>query len=243
MDQVAEILGKPFDAGFDETTLKIRRNLLIASSISAIAGLSDVRLDLTKPILGFSFKNLSDDVVRWSLVAVTSYLLLHFTWCVVEAFAYWRIRVTGTRLAFKTTGSFAAPEADYPDDPKQSSLYNWWLENSRSTLRSVTRSTEEFRKSVEKLHADPESGIKRLPSLETQRTRDVVSRLESISRSIQDLNKTLRNGRIEESLRRFDGWYRFFLKSQNLRWILIDVIAPIAIAIVGLVALTRAIIS
>jgi hypothetical protein len=55
--------------------------------------------------------------------------------------------------------------------------------------------------------------------------------------AIESMGKTLRSLRIPASLDRFDQAYRHFLTSQNVRWLLLDALLPIGMAILALILL------
>jgi hypothetical protein len=65
-------------------------------------------------------------------------------------------------------------------------------------------------------------------------TREDVVKLE---RSITVARDTFSESRIPVSLRRFDGWFHLFLRSQNLRWLIIELGVPILVGFCALVFL------
>lgn len=63
--------------------------------------------------------------------------------------------------------------------------------------------------------------------------------IADLKRSIDTVQKTLSDSRIPVSLKRFDGWFGFFLKSQNLRWLLIDALAPLLAGAIAIYLLLK----
>jgi hypothetical protein len=122
---VEKALGNPVAGDLPENALKVRRNLLAFGIISVVITLGGVKLDPTSSVLGFKFVGISENLILNTLLATNAYLLLHFMWYAFEGLLEWRLRVTGTRLAFLTGARYGSEHADYPNDPRQSTLYNW----------------------------------------------------------------------------------------------------------------------
>ena len=80
---------------------------------------------------GFSLSGLTDQLVRRGLAIWIMHLLAHFAWMAWEGLAEWRLRLTGTRVIAVTVGTFASEEADYPTDPRHSTLANWSPDRGR----------------------------------------------------------------------------------------------------------------
>jgi hypothetical protein len=55
-----------------------------------------------------------------------------------------------------------------------------------------------------------------------------------MGRKVEANTKAITDARIPTSLQRFDRWFEFFLRSQNLRWLLIEFLAPVGLAAVAL---------
>lgn len=107
--------------------------LLIGAAVADEAGDEEKRKAVEKVLGEPIFDDFSDNTlkIRRNLLVV-AYLVVHFGWNSITHFQQWRLRVTGTRLAFKTgrsPGLYLEDDerGDYPDDPRQSTLYTWWL--------------------------------------------------------------------------------------------------------------------
>jgi hypothetical protein len=98
-EAVFKVLGEPAFAEFSDNAWKIRTNLILASVISIAVVFGDLHIEPDSQILGLKFKGLTDAVLTNGLIAVVSYLLLHFVWTAIDALLEWRLRVTGTRVA------------------------------------------------------------------------------------------------------------------------------------------------
>lgn len=230
INAVETALGKPVLAEMPENALKVRRNLLIFGLISIFIALGEIKLNASSPILGFTFTGISDTLVRKALLVVNGYLLFHFFWYAFDSLLEWRLRVTGTRLAFLTGSSFGSEHCDYPDDPRQSTLYRWWLDQA-TRIGNFNKTTEDISKSVqewlERVEAFKNGGDSLNLSNAMNSLNQVKISLDKLKEQIELTEKTIDAKRIPCSLRRFDSWFSLFLRSQNLRWLLIDVLTPL----------------
>lgn len=232
MAAVDTALGKPVSGDLPENALKVRRNLLVFGLISIFMALGEIKLNPTSSILGFTFTGISDALVRNALLLTIGYLLIHFIWYAFDSLLEWRIRITGTRLAFLTGARFGDEHCDYPDDPRQSSLYTWWLDNAKrigSFTKTADEVSEHVKEWVERVDSFKQGG----DSLNLANAMSSLSRvqgsLDQLKRQVETTENVISSLRIPCSLRRFDSWFALFLRSQNLRWLLIDIFTPVII--------------
>ena len=238
---VAIALGEPIGLELPDNALRVRRNLLISSFIALVVAWGGVSISPSASVSGVTFNGLSNTTIRIALLSLTVYHLIHFAWYVYESFEGWRLRVTGTRLAFVTTGTFASEHADYPSDPRQSTLYYWWkAEGTRAN--NLGQIIEEIRARVataeselEQIKAErgPPSNLHVLMPILT----GIQTEAAKLLRSIEGLNKALDSDRIPVSLSRFDACFSRVLKSGNLRWIVLDVSSPLILGVMAIVTL------
>jgi hypothetical protein len=170
-------------------------------------------------------------VLTNGLIAITSYLLVHFLWSSLDALLEWRVRVTGTRVSFVTTGVFSSEHADYPKNPRQSTLYNWWLGEAKK-ITNISQRIQELDKGLAEWNARLESKFTEKPdamnilnaTASIANTREEIVKLQ---RAIKAASETIQDARIPCSLARFDRWFALFLRSQNLRWLLVEFLFPL----------------
>jgi hypothetical protein len=228
---VEKILGEPYMPDFSEEALKVRRNLLAVSLISIAGTIAGVRIAPDSPVFGFHLEHLNQAVIGKVVALVVGYMLIHFLWYVIDAFAGWRLRVTGTRVSFITAGTYGSADLDYPGDPRQSTLYNWWRSKRPAVaqlcedLPAIEASLNKVQTSLADLQAPPgvvDNSANVLRSLgEVRQSFDRLKQAIEASKSLEESPRML------VSLRRFDGWYSFWLRSQNLRWIVLDAGLPL----------------
>ena len=230
MKEVEKSLGEPVAADFSEYVRKLRGNLVFVSFLSISLIIGGLEIESTSSILGLKFKGLDNAAITSGLLILNGYMLVHFLWCSIDAFQEWGLRVTGTRLSFVTTAKLGSIHGDYPSDPRQSSLYNWWKDEA-GKIGSLADPITEI---VRKLEIW-ETEVKR--ALNAQGNTEVVSACNAINkvstdikqlqRSIVNASQTVESRRIPESLKRFDNRFQLFLRSQNLRWLLLELGLPI----------------
>ena len=241
VEAVELALGRPVGAELSENAAKVRRNLLVASFISIFLALGRVSLDPGSTILGFKFLGLNDELIRTGLSIVTAYLLIHFLWYVYEALLEWRLRVTGTRLAFVTTAKVASEHGDYPNDPRQSTLYSWWnyqarrIENISKRASAIDESMKVWEERLRTLYEErgKESNLHAIINIVSETRTAIID----LKRSVDHAQETLAAPRIPASLRRFDRWFGLFLRSENIRWLLVDALVPVLAGVSALVLL------
>ena len=240
---VEKVLKEPVAAQFSEQAWKIRNNLIVASTIALVMGLAQLQIHSDSTILGLRFTGLSDIVVRATLAVVIIYLLFHFIWAAWDSFLEWRLRITGTRSAFQTGAFFAPKHVDYPVDPRQSTLYNWWtmqhaaignLGKLASEMQATCRHWEAELKRLygDKVDCNNMSNV----ILQISQAREQAAEL---ARRVEANTKVMTDARIPVSLKRFDDWFELFLRSQNLRWFVVEFVAPVAFSGYTLYVLLR----
>lgn len=232
LDAVEKALGNPIDGDLSDNALKVRRNLLVFGMISIFITIGGVKLDPTSSVLGFKFSGVSETLITNALLAANVYFLLHFIWYAFEGLLEWRLRVTGTRLAFLTGSRYGSEHADYPDDPRQSTLYNWWLFNAKriGSFKVTADDLSDKIKTWQDKISPFQNGIDSPDFDNAMNTlNQAKAAVDKLSKQIETAEKTFTATRIPCSLGRFDGWFKLFLKSQNIRWLLIDILLPVAI--------------
>lgn len=239
--EVEKSLGEPVAADFSDYVRKLRGNLVFVSFISISLILGGLEIDPESSILGLKFKGLDNSSVMYGLLILNSYMLFHFLWCSFDAFQEWGMRVTGTRLSFITTARLSSESGDYPSDPRQTSLYHWWKDQS-AKIGSLTDPISEINNKLDKWEQEVKE------ALEAQDNPNAVNACMAINRVASDISKlkgsiettakALESPRIPESLKRFDNRFQLFLRSQNLRWLLLELGLPIVMGVVSVCLLT-----
>jgi hypothetical protein len=236
VENMNAVLGKPFSGDLPENALKIRRNLLIVSLIIMFLTFTGAAVDPESKFLGLSFSNLSVEDITSGLLILNVYLWIHFLWYAWEAIGEWRVRLTGTKVTFQTAASYADLGGDYPSDPRQSTLYNWWDTYARDIhlhddpLKEIRNAIPYFHEQLSALKENiSESDI---ASAKTTLT-SIDSKISKLQKQFEQVSKVLGSPRINASLERFDNWFYLILRIQSLRWIIIDVSFPVLIGLIA----------
>jgi len=236
---VEKALGEPVACELSTQGQRLRTNLIVLSVISIAIVLGDLRIGLDSSILGMKIVGLDDALVRNGLFWIVIYLTCHFSWSSWDSFQEWRLRITGTRVAFFTTGKFAGRIEDYPNDPRQSTLYNWWkteaikIGHIGNKAKEMDEKLSTCEEGLKKLIQDPQDSTNLNNALRA--TAEAREKISVLTNGINETKSLLDSQRIPASLKRFDRCFHLFLKSQNLRWLLFDLLIPI---ILGLIAIS-----
>jgi hypothetical protein len=228
-------LGEPVGFDISEAAAKIKRNLILVSSVVLVLIFGGVEAAPGVSIFGVSLTGVTSTKLMIGLSVVLFYSFAHYLWYCYELYSEWVIRLTGAKLGFVTSGTFGAEGMDYPSDPKQSTLYNWWLQQSQSLVdyKGIASKLDE---QVEKINLRIDDIINNEnPTANIAMTHQAIASLktsvEQIDTSIRTTEAILTQTRIPVSLARFDRRFGLLLKSQNMRIFLIEIALPIALAV------------
>jgi len=240
LEKVEKALGEPFATDFSDYVRKIRNGLIIISFISISLLLGEVQIDSDKSsFLGLKFDGLNNDLVIWVIFFLNAYMYVHFLWCSLDNFQEWSLRVTGTRLVHITTARLSSTSGDYPNDPRQSTLYNWWKEEAQKI--------SSLQEPIERIQADLKACEEQVKIALEGRDPNVVNICMSINQVSENINRlnssvekvsiVIKSERIPVSLKRFDARFKLFLRSQNFRWLVIELLFPLLLGAYALVLL------
>ncbi|VWX32815.1 conserved membrane hypothetical protein [Limnobacter sp. 130] len=237
--EVEEVLGAPINPELSEYAQKLRRNLLTFSAVYVFCWLTGVKLDPTSAFFGIKLIGLNEQQFSIGTMIINAYLLIHFGWYAWEAVMEWRIRLTGTKVAFQTGSTFGSEAADYPGEPRQSNLYFWWV-GTEKRLQRTKSAVDDFQVRLKAIENELVEQNEHSPTVDRsgliRNIGQVPSGLAEIRAHFDAIDRALNIGRVQESLKRFDGWFKLMLKSQNLRTISVDIALPLltGIAATGL---------
>ncbi|MCH7501112.1 MAG: hypothetical protein IH886_14100 [Nitrospinae bacterium] len=245
-NEVEKILGEPIFIEFSDYIRKIRTNLLIVSFLSLGIQFFGIEIDPHSTLFGLKFKGFNNDVMIQGLLIINIYVFIHFAACSIDSFKEWMVRITGTKVAHVTAGKMVSEEGDYPSDPRQSTLYNWWkgqagrIGNFKENLDSIEERLDEIATEIQN---NGEGNISQ------QNLNNVTHPISNIKNTLHDLqnrikvtNETFESTRIPVSLERFDQCYKSLLKTQNLRWLVIEFLFPLLVGSMAIVMLANKII-
>ena len=240
-EELEKTLGAPIGFGISDTAMKLRRNLLLTSVVVIILVLGEIQAGADFSLLGVKLTGVTPFKLMVGLAVMLGYNLVHFAWYCYEFYSEWAIRITGTKLGFVTGAKWASEGADYPDDPKQSSLYTWWLQEARSmgSYRDLLVKVEDGLKSLNGHIDELQRKDMSTAGSVSRSIQEVKSSLDQIKRSVESSEGVILSTRIPVSLERFDNRFRLLLNSQNIRIVLIEIGLPLAVSASSVVFLIR----
>ncbi len=216
---------------FTDYMRRVRTLLIVVSLISIALVEGGLSIDPSSSVLGVKFKDLSDELIKKALLITNIYLIIHFLWGGYDSWRELCARFTGSRVAFVTTGRFSSSHCDYPSDPRQSTLYNWWKDEA-SKISSLIEPLETTKSKLEEWEQRVNTSIlSNDPNLRSvvESFRSVQTDIEKVQKKIETVEKTLTDKRIPASLERFDNRFKLMLRSQNLRWLVLELTFPLII--------------
>lgn len=236
---VQKALGEPFGLEFKEPVIRMRTHLLICAVISIFIALLELRIKPDIAFFGVQFEGLTEKKILIALSAINIYLLIHFLWSSFDQYREWRIRRTGTMVAYidTTTHSFFGNEGlDFGDDARQSTLYRWWCQASYRMIplsKSIMESENELNAVTTKVMTELNKG--QTPDLAELQKNFISLRqqLSQIKTTLEDTKKTIESERIPASLSRFDESFKSLLSSQNARWLFLEWLFPLALGLMA----------
>lgn len=242
-DVMEAVLGKP--AGFDisEAAAKIRRNLILVSSVILALVFGGVESKPDFIIFGVSLVGVTSVKLMLGLFLVLIYTVLHYAWYVYELYSEWSVRLTGTNFAFNDVPRTRPDNSDYPVDPKQSSIYSWWIQEVSSygayseLLHAVEKYIEETRSRLNEIESGSNNSLDF--TIVHQSVGGLENTLSQVRYVLSSNEKLFLSDRIPVSLGRFDRRFRSLLRSQNLRVVLVEVALPFALALCALFSLVK----
>lgn len=226
--KISECLGEPYPLETSAYAEKLRKTLMISSSIALIFLFYDVEIDGNSSFFGIKFLGIDTQIFFVIFFIVISYHFVHFLWCSINSFTYWRIRLTGTIVKYQVQSGLIGDEydeADYPYDPKQASLYFWWSKTCEKVI--------DHQKVLDGLIPTLKKTLEEQP----ENTGQVLSEIRSIEESLNKTLEVVNSQRLRDSLKRFDNWFGLMLVTQGLRWLVLEVGLPLLVGLMTMILL------
>ena len=187
----------------DPSTIKVKRNVLITSTIIIIMITQDALLPKDFKVLGFKLSELSISDIYTVLVVFLTYSTAHHIWLSWDFHNSIKFKTTGMGIlnagGNNTIGGLISP---HTNDPNQSTIYTWW----QGYLKSSNDLCE------------------KINNLEPSNT----DYFNNLMRSSQEIKASTTY--IQTALPEFDKKLCCHMRSQFYRWLLLDVFAPLLLA-------------
>ncbi|WP_394561816.1 hypothetical protein [Aquipseudomonas alcaligenes] len=220
-------LGEPVGFEISDVALKVKRNVMLVSLVVIVLILGEIKAADKISIFGVSLVGVTPAKLMLGLSVVLIYSLAHYLWYCTDFWGEWSLRVTGVRVA-KGLVHLGDDSVEELADPKQSTLYTWWLSRAEN-ISAYSDLAEMIDTAIDEAVShlgkggDP-AGIEFIAS----KFSDVRMVLR---RDLVTFKGAVESNVIPMSLERFDRRFIFLLRSQNLRVLLADIILPIVLAL------------
>jgi hypothetical protein len=108
------------------------------------------------------------------------------------------------------------------------------LQEGVSEINNALHEVERLMESVKGSSLDRNSAT----AIETQLSQ-LQNPAQRIAQAFEACKRTMDSARIPVSLKRFDDWFRLFLRSQHWRWFIFNMLTPIFLSLVAIGLLAR----
>lgn len=199
----------------DNTAKLIRAQLFFLSISTILLAGSGITMTGDSSILGIKVSGLTRTHMLWILVLLLLYQTLHFLWASWESFCEWRLRQSALDAGGWGEGGIRIADKNQSLKIRQTTLYCFMTYVLESDLNNLYQ------------------------KISNLATHDNPRDLAGIEDSINKLRETLETSRIDDAIWRFDNFFRMFCKSQNWRWLILEMLLPIGLGVVAIVLSIR----
>jgi hypothetical protein len=223
--EMVKLLGTPVLPDWPDHANRVRRTLLISSLSAMVIALYPPDLSLIQ-IVGLQFRDIPAATLHYIILVVILYHVFYYMIYAREYYIYARIRITGSRPQHITIAKWAGNGLDYPNDPRNSSLYAWFSDQSPDLTDMIK---------VNKKLIDIADSVRSKPGDEYEND---VKKIKEFASKINNINADIDNMcRLLESIRRFESFFWEYAAHQRARVIVIEIIVPFFMAITSIFVL------
>ncbi|MBW3844996.1 hypothetical protein [Aeromonas hydrophila] len=230
--KIEQIMKEPSPLEATEYEERIRRNLLVFSMAACLSLFLEISPTNKTEIWGIGFENLTVKSFYTVLLLVICYEFIHYLWIIWDKFAFWRVRLTGCKLEVRrgSTATFGSSNSQSDSTGKEvnSNLYVWMIERAPSyhaVMDQIDKKQTELTQMISNVNNE------QLGDTVLSQVRDTLVELD---KHIITMNEYLNSMRVNESLKRFDNWFDLMIKTQSIRWLMLDVILPTVSGVIAI---------
>lgn len=232
-DVARKVLGEPYPLQLSEYEERVRRNLLLYSVVSISACMLGA-VSVNEPVLFGVIKlpRFSSEVIYAGLLMLVFYELLNYGLMLWNSFSYWRVRLTGSRLrpSRSTGGPWSTGGEEFEDvdgEEKNSTIYIWMFERANSA-ESILNALNERSIQLDEICVS----LKRQQDMEGCLGRLEVQ-VNMMNDSLKAIDNILSSARLSESFNRYDRWFYYMVKTQSVRWLVLDCAIPLLLGLIA----------
>lgn len=210
-EDLKRLMEHPVLLGHDSHAKIIRAQLFFIAVSTLLLSSTSITIGKDSSILGIQLQGLTIDHILTVASLLLTYQLIHFLWASAESLYEWRARLTALDTGGWGGGGIRIADENQQMKIRQTTLYAFF---------------------TNVLNADLLKARDLLEKIETPENSATIKDLEKPLERIADV---LCNPRVEDSLWRFDNWFKMFCKMQNYRWFILDFLLPIILGIAALI--------
>ncbi len=234
-DAVDKVLSEPLMPELSDTERRVKNNLIAFSVVAIFMCSWGLSISDDSSILGLKFNGLDQHKIYIALGLFIVYSGIHYSWHVHDIFVEWRLRWTAISelRTPRFSGTFFNSDLK---NKRNNTLYHWW----NDTKRYVTdrdKINDALINTIEALEVQINNN--EFNSLINAQLKGELSKLTGLIKpshdDIKELIRVLNLPPFTEALPKFNDAFRYFLKSQNIRWIIFDFLVPFGFAIAAII--------
>ncbi len=234
-NDIDKVLSEPIMPELSDTERRIKNNLIAFSVVAIFMSYWGLSISDDSSILGLKFKGLDQHKIYIGLVCFIVYCGVHYLWHVHDIFIEWRLRLTAISESRPLRFNGRIENSDL-ENKRNNTLYHWWnytkkyAANRESLNESLEASVTVIEKEIDRYKSDRPVDPDFYEAISSMLELTRSSRTE-----IGELNRMLNSPPFTEALPKFNDAFRYFLKSQNLRWVFFECIIPFGLAMVAII--------
>lgn len=227
---MSDFLVKPVLMESTDTERKGRNYLLFSSCVTIAMYFYGLSFSTNMSAFGFQLYGFNEDKIYLLLSILLPYFLLHYIWLIFDSLLNWRLRLSALS-GFKPESWSTAPDYPQPDDNRNNTLYYWWFYH-KDYFEQRCYSCDDIVQLLQKLKGFSDSGKSDLESSDA--LSEAIRLCENSRNDLKAFLALLNSSPISSSLSAFNSSFRFFLLSQNIRWIIFECVIPFSLSLCAL---------
>ncbi|WP_439833980.1 hypothetical protein [Aeromonas caviae] len=228
------ILKSPVMSEQTEAQRKIKNNIIAFSAVSIFIYHGRLSITPDSALFGLKFSGLTNDLIYLGLFTLIVYSCIHYSWYIYEDFLNYRLRLTAfSQLDYGDEDSICfVPQLD---DAKNNTLYNWWVYKKGYIIDTlnINNSLLNSLSEIEVKHMNMSDG--KINDEIWEAFNAARSASENASERIDSLISILNAPPFSDVIPNFHFSFKRFLISQNIRWIVFEILFPYGLALWSLI--------
>lgn len=218
MQDLDKVLIKPNIDALDVNAQRVRRNLIATSVITIVFVLGSNGMDVSSSsFLGLRFVDVNVDFLLTFLAVCLFYFCVNFVWSLRDHFRENRLRLTGIAVPMARRASYISRNHELEPNvgsERQSTIHSWWKGSQK-----IAEGQKELMNRIE-------------GHIQMEELQPAVNSIKNLLERIGSQAEY-----IEFALRRYEEGFWLHLRSQLLRWLILEYFMPIVLGLFAISAL------